>query len=311
MKKKIASLLVFALLLTLSATAISIGDISSPTLSEMSDQELMSFLAANDVSVPPELAENPHFSTVLRSIVAEVENDPHKQFLYSYTVMLTFAQEVQSAVNRYYNIDFASVLFSINTPFATAIEQLQQNTALVSNWAPAYRQYNCYSYVLARNTKKYNPGDFYNDTMPAGNRFYFNCTLSIDAMASTVAMDLETLGYEVEIHNTRPSYSSIGDDEILICIRKDATTNEDYHLMRYFVSSGKWQHKPGDSVHLQFDGTMSNSVDWLCEGIIDSGYACAPYVYDSAIRYIIYRDPDYYEEENNSIPDIPEVDVVS
>ena len=83
---------------------MSIGEISTPILSEMSDQELMAFLAANDVSVPPELAVNPHFFTILHNIVSGVENDPHKHFLYNYTVMLTFAQEVQAAVNRYYNV---------------------------------------------------------------------------------------------------------------------------------------------------------------------------------------------------------------
>jgi hypothetical protein len=309
-KKKIASLLVFALLLTLSAAALSIGEISTPTLSEMSDQELIAFLAANDVSVPQELAENPHFPTVLRNLVAAVEENPYTPLDYSYTVMQAFAETVQIAVNTYYNVPASASPMALTRDFATEAAQLVQSTPLAQNWSTTYNNQNCYGYAIGR-TVRVDPGYYYNQTMPDGNGFNFTLTLSIDAMASTVAMDLEALGNEVEIHNTRPSYSSIDPDETLICIRKDETSNIDYHFMRYSTIDGKWKHKPGSSVPLQYEGTMSNSVDWLHEGIFESGYRSWGFYYDSNIRYIIYRDPDYYNEENNSTPDIPEVNVVS
>lgn len=310
MKKKIVILLVVATILIFSVSALTVNTMNTCKLSELSDAELVSFVQSMGVNIPDEFRTRADLGEIIRLFVQHTENNPNHLVSYNYSVTHQFASDVKAAVNSYY----ASLNTSLINPGNSTMELIQhalRQNAVIGSWSSSYSSYDCYGYALGRN-RDVNPGTYYNESVPAGSGYHFTSDLSIDGMATVVLMDLRALGYGAECYPTRPSYSSIASDETLICIRKDETTNLDYHFMRFDAEAQNWKHKPGPTTPLQFLLTPSNSVDWIPEySYRNVCYYDDSFVYNSSVRYIVFGPPDYSEEENNSIPDIPEVDVVA
>ena len=310
MKKKIVILLVVATILIFSVSALTVNTMNTCKLSELSDAELVSFVQSMGVNIPDEFRTRADLGEIIRLFVQHTENNPNHLVSYNYSVTHQFASDVKAAVNSYYTSLNISLTDPGNSTMAIIQRALQQNS-VIGSWSSSYSSYDCYGYALGRN-RDVNPGTYYNESALPGMGYKFTLDLSIDGMATVVLMDLQALGYGADCYPTRPSYSSIAPDETLICIRKDETTNLDYHFMRSDPEDQSWKHKPSTTNPLQFLPTPSNSVDWIHEYSYNNVcYYDDSFVYDSSVRYIVFGPPDYSEEDNNSIPDIPEVDVVS
>lgn len=77
---------------------------SKPALSALSEQECLEFLSKNGIEIPIDFQDNLELGKHVKKIISEVEADPHKVYVVSYTVAYDFFQEIKEAVNNYYGV---------------------------------------------------------------------------------------------------------------------------------------------------------------------------------------------------------------
>ncbi len=249
-------------------------------LSQMSDDECIAFVNANDINIPNDFANSPELGKIIREIILTVENDFNCEFAYSYYVTYNFATEIKEAVVGYYQETDTP---QRQTKSDTYANYVLEDSILWSN--TGYLDYNCYAYAINRNEKtsvfgQYQLGYFSNTSV--------NINLSIEDMANVVKKDLETIGFgNISITTYIPS---LGENERLICIRKGS---RDYHFMKYDKEENAWFHKPGTSAILKYKYTPEFALIWTNEGVNENGVVNPTTTYDSTIYFIKYSYDSY------------------
>ena len=194
-----------------------------------------------------------------------IEANPDATYVISDTIGAKLFNDVQSAVQKYYE---PSPRYAL------------QNSTLYSWNAATMPGYNCYAYAVGI-TFSCNPGYF-------SGRSYDDTT-DIGTFASIVKADLQDgLGQScVKVQGNRPS--SIGSWSNVIAVRRDTNCDigfNDYHFAK--LSSGSWYHKPGPTAVLKFNSAPSNSIIWTNEAY--NGVYHAPTIwYESNIMYLLYK----------------------
>ncbi len=114
-----------------------------PTLSKLSDNELLLFLEENKVVIPTGFADSQTQALeIIRSFIIDIEQNPNIEFIYGLSQLYEFAYALKSAVNDYYGISTNSILSSY------ASHGLQDST--VYQTPSNMGNYNCYAYALGR-----------------------------------------------------------------------------------------------------------------------------------------------------------------
>lgn len=273
--KRIVSLVVLATFLFVGGVPVS-GDCSfemsnanKTVLSSLDEDECMAFLSNMGVHVPLELSKNANIASWTKELIKELETNPNRVYSINYTVVNDYIDEVRGAVKSYYEI----------SPLSTNEYSLKQST--VWAWDSSMINYNCYAYVLGRNTAC-DPGDFSNQS--------YDPDADIEDVADLVKDDLlGQLGYScVKSQTSIPT--STYDWSNVIAVRKDTDHRvfNDYHFAK--MTSTDWFHKPGRTAVLKFKYDPSNSVNWTNECFTGSDYIAPDITYDSDIIYISYRD---------------------
>lgn len=265
-------------------------------LSEMSEDECMSFIAQNNISIPKSLDDKESVKKFVKSTIETIESNPNYEFMYNFHDTQNFVNAIKDLVNNYYKINEVSKVVS-----SQSIESSYylKNSCVYSNgewkssggdWNPKWKNYNCYAYSIKRSEYpaqydsgvyiNYQPGDF----SKTGS---FYSTISIENLAKIVKSDLETLGMNnIEILDDIPT--DLSKNEKLICVRKCFV---DYHFMRYDSSSSSWYHKPGPSAVLKYNYLPSNDLEWTNEHSYYGKEYAGDTTYNSDIKFIVYSMP--------------------
>lgn len=82
----------------------SVNSEKKPKLSEMSEEECLEFIKSKDIEIPDDLNKEGIGALVKKTIV-QIEENPDKNFVVSYTVTLNFLENIRKAVNEYYGRD--------------------------------------------------------------------------------------------------------------------------------------------------------------------------------------------------------------
>lgn len=309
MRKIILIMLVCILVLNNSVTAVDMELMDKEVLSEMSDAALMDFVEEAGIVPPAHITDMDGLADWTRGMVSQIEQNPDCVFLCT-GPNLVYAEEVRTAVLEYYgDVLNQNAVGTYSLPGASS---LQQSDALASTWSDSYYYYRCYAYAIVRTYGTYCPGQIAAGYMNS-SYYAYDYNTSPALAASRVVSDLEYLGYDARYTTTRPT--SLDASETLICVRV-STTNGQFHFMRYNSINGKWQHKPGTSVPLRFRSTPSNSIGWIVEGVLkydgssETVYECdTSYTYNSTIYYVVFSDPNYYDNNSVTQPGNPGVEV--
>lgn len=152
-------------------------------------------------------------------------------------------------------------------------------------WNSKWSYYNCYSFAIQRyditpdyflNPDQSNNSDNYRWYVPGMfSHFVFdeNFVMSIQNLSGVVVADLEAIGFtNVSASDFNGSMPTLGANEELIALRLTPPENSfDFHFMRYNKSDGFWYHKPSSGAVLQYNHSLSESVDWENEGFTSNG----------------------------------------
>ena len=152
-------------------------------------------------------------------------------------------------------------------------------------WDSKWSHYNCYSFAIPRydippNYFPYpyqNPDPDENRIYEPGmlSRFIFdeNFVMNVENFAGVVVADLEAIGFtNVSASDFNGSMPTLGANEELIALRLAAPEDSfDYHFMRYNKSDGFWYHKPSSGAVLQYNHSLSESIDWTNENFTSTG----------------------------------------
>lgn len=200
-----------------------VEETSIPFLSQMTEDEAISFIISNDIQIPDNYINSSKLGGIVKDIIFSVESNPNCEFSFSYNVIASFAENIRTAVNRYYNI-----CDQVNRQqTALSLNYTLRDSALWSN--SGYLDYNCYAYAIGRDenppefqtARQYQPGDF--SGVP------FDINFSISEMAMVVQSDLVALGYSnVNIDTTISP--SLYPYQKLICIRKGGSGLSFYEI---------------------------------------------------------------------------------
>lgn len=302
--KKISYLfvIIFVLFLFLSYYNLNIYASSASSmeyfgkLSSMSEDECMSFITQNNISIPSSLDNEESLKKLVKSSIEIIENDPNYEFVYNFNDTQKFVNDIKDLVNNYYGIE--EVNESVSSKSVRASYYLKDSRvygdgewkSFGGDWNPKWENYNCYAYSIKRSEypAQYNSGDYIHyqpgDFSKTGS---FYSTISIGNLATIVQNDLETLGMSnIEILDYIPT--DLSENEKLICVRK---CSADYHFMRYDSSSSSWYHKPSWTAVLKYNYIPSNDRDWTNENSQYGKEYAGGITYNSDIKYIVYSMP--------------------
>ena len=266
MKKLVSILLVFAVMLTLGLSAVASESDELLILSELSDEELLFFLAENGVEIPSDFHSDEECIAFVRQTVRAAEKNSNVQFFYGFKYLQNFSDAIIEAVNNYYNC-YRMARLSVDL-----VDGLQDNEA-IDSWDEAYTVNNCYGYALGIE-EWLEPGQVEWEIEDGEGNYARPLYNTVEIAAELVLADLEALGYTVTYYGTRmvAPLGGITEHERLICVRMAAAPSWDYHFMVY-EADGYWYHKPGASVPLRYLHTPSSSVPWVQEGLNENGYS--------------------------------------
>lgn len=239
-------------------------------LKSLSETETIDFLIKNGLIIPKE-DPNPYaWASFAKSIVGFVLSNPSEtisginhETSYSFAVsireiVLKYCGKIPSSANRY------SLLFSTK----------------YCSWVSSFGRYNCYAFAIGKTDRRYTPGELSGSSWMAGNSAY--------TAAVYARQDLLAQGYtNVAIFDIPPTIS--GNDGV-ICVRT-TSDKRDYHFMRYYPYLGKWRHKPGTSLPIQYKYAPNGYGSWTNEySKNDVDYPGSIY-YSSTIYYIRFTPP--------------------
>ena len=284
MKKRFIFTLIALLLLTpLCALLLSPQEATAKeVLSELSDQQLLEFLAAYEIEIPDEIESVENYIDGIRIWIVRTEENPAVRFQYGSCVLNDLSNEIKDAVNDYYGVSPQI------SPYSTSGYKLQDST--LYSWDPkTMKSYSCYGYAIGRN-ELLDPGIICGMYKPIGE-----CT--IYELAQFTKFDLESMGYAcVSTPSTRPTSQSLRSGQTAICIRYgyDGDFWHDYHFMRLF--GNVWRHKIGRTAVLTYTYLPSDSRIWLGEGVDDEGTFPGNYSYYGPIYYIVFGNTHAYSE---------------
>ena len=275
--KKLLCMIMVVVMMALVLPPVSAQTLTSSEpkqiLSEMSEQECISFLKNHNIEIPDDYEDELVWGPFIQSVIASVENDSDCLFSYNYSVTQEFAEAIRNAVNEYYGIKNAGSKSESNTKGTRAF---LQDSTMLGAWMDQYRSYNCYAYAIGQYTWR-EPG-----FMNANSGF--SVSMGIGAMANLVVNDLQSLGYpNATASSSMPNADNLCTNQHLICIRKGTV---DFHLMKY--NNGNWDHKPGSSQPLRYKYTPDYVRVWTNEGAMYNEPYSGNTTYDSVIYYITY-----------------------
>lgn len=209
--------------------------ITAKQLLDMDKSELLSTLKASGLKLPmfyqiyPENAEN-----FVHRMVPLLLNG-HDAYIG------TFGAEYANQLKK----NLGDVLTELGLYPTSSISSLRaiyglRDSAMLSPWNDKFLEYNCYAYAIGSERFRQPDG--------SGRESVYNINKNIEDMAKDVLNDLESRGQWGYIMNIKPS--SLPDKWFkAICVRKDATYNQDYHFMKMNGSLNSWSHKPGKVNH--------------------------------------------------------------
>ena len=255
-------------------------------LSEMSDEELLSFLAENGLEIPVQFETEAEGLCFVRHIITVLEANIDAPLGFGYFYLQKFADQLQAAITNYYS----DLLVSTYAREDSENNILQDNT-VVGVWNDSYYGYNCYAYAIGR-TEWTEPGDV------LSGKTYDGPTLdSLDdprtlaELADAAIADLEYMGYSVAEKTTICPNISVTEHERLICIRVSYPPYRDFHFM-VLEEDGYWYHKPGTTNPLRYNSQPSSSIGWVYEAYQNGIYTRNDdWVYTGLIYYINYTIP--------------------
>lgn len=246
-------------------------------LLELTEEQCIDFVHSKGIDIPREFLGQSDIGGFIKSIIVSCVENPTCAFHYNYSVTQNFVDDIQAAVNEYYDRDFDYEASTV----AASVSYTLQDSEVVSDENVDY--YNCYAYAIGRTEAWYNPGEFSGVTL--------DLTKSISEIAQLVKKDLNVLGYyDVVVSADKPEVDS---EAKLICVRKN-NDNRDYHFMKY--ENGSWYHKPSNAAILRYKYD-ADYADWTNEAYHNGTYYAPTITYDSEIYYIRYytEKPSYYD----------------
>lgn len=110
MKRKVLLILLAAVLTVVgisSCSGRSNGELdeNEAKLSSLDEETCMEVLADMGVEVPQSLSGLPDIAGMTKQLIAELETDPDKVYIFSYIGMNEYIEDVRAAVKSYYGID--------------------------------------------------------------------------------------------------------------------------------------------------------------------------------------------------------------
>ncbi len=299
MIKRIFTVLVsITICITMTSSIIAVGNsqitegnMQKPILSQMSDEDLLQFLADSNITVTPELAATQErLLELARIFISDIEENPSIEFGYGFTHYNIFGNALKTVVNDHYELSNEEQTLS------TYVLQDSTKYAYTADMA----NYNCYAYALGI-TQGCNPGSFSGTNI---QQYQLNDMTAYD-LAILVKNDLKSTVFNkpcVKITTSLPYYSSLNSGQTAICIRKGYINNQnnaDYHLMRVF-SGNEWRHKPGTSAVLSYNELPSNAVNWTNECCVGDVCFEPTTTYSGTIYYIVFGSVHNYPYTGNN-----------
>lgn len=259
MKKLVLILLVACLLLGTTASYATEVITTAPSLSNMSEEDCLTFLLDQGLSIPNELKDYDKLAWFVKEVATTVESDPNHIFFYNYSVTLNFANSIKEIVNAYYN-NISILAFS---PSATARSYTLVHSEPVGEWDEVFTEYNCYAYALFYNSSPLENSAYF---APSPGYFSdyegFNILDPIINWITPTYNDLKAEGYQC-VHSTTDynEAMALSDTHNIICLRKG--DHPDFHFMRWDTTS--WYHKPGNTHILRYLYYRPDLYEWTNE----------------------------------------------
>ena len=277
MKKYIALLMIFFMVVSISPTIVCAEETCALTKSDilaMGKSELLLTLKDNGLVLPEDYAAHIELAEAFvfkyTPIIIEGSSDlSDKMFNYN---------QSNELLSNLVGVLTGLGLVSKVAPLTRSTYTLLDNT-VIGTWKNSYQNYNRYAYALGK-TSWLIPGD------TSGG--YFSLSMSIEDMADLVLADLATEGYWGYTSTTKPS--SLPDEYFrIIAIRKD-TSCFDFHVMRFNNGSlSSWVHKPGGTHPLKWKYTSPSAKVWSNEYVFQGKAYPADTTYESSVYYILYK----------------------
>lgn len=261
------------------------GNSAKKRLSEMTDDELISFLSEFTKSYDTSIDSRKNLMLALLKSQMNKFDSPGKTTVnYGYTLYAVLAEEIDCAVMDYYEGDYPETNGNIRyTPIQNS---LYETPSGLSN-------YNCYAYAVDRTIYAIDPGFSSNISLNFDNETAFS-------LATYAKMDLQSSYFNkncVKITTVCPDDSIFLLGRNAICVRtgSDIYGVHGYHFMK--LQSAGWLHKPGVTAILKHLLLLSPSTTWLGE-YYDTDYNSwflDPMEYTGSIYYLIYQTDHSYE----------------
>lgn len=282
--KKIVLLLVTSIIFTLFVNPVFANETEVPKLSEMSDEEIFSFLEDNSIEIPVGLGEtSEQLALIVRDWIAQAELNPRIYFPYGIASTEIFANEIVAAVNKYYGIDLEAL------PQTYASHNLKDSTVYsTANMS----MYNCYAYAIHATGAPRHPGQYITGQALTSTDVK---NMSLYDLVELALLDLEDF-FEYDCINVTQSLpTSLKSGQRAFCIRRGHNANGvyDYHCMRF--TGSEWRHKPGLTALLTYDYYPTEYRDWTNEGYNGWIVVGGDVVYSGTIYFIIYQYGHDYE----------------
>lgn len=253
------------------------------------------------MEIPPLFEDEMYWALFVRTTIERIEENPNVEFLYGYSVLSKFANDIKTAVNEYYGTAGVSTFAYIESD-----EDILLDSTVYGEWTDDYKSYNCYAYVINDDESR-DPGVFH--WMSFGNdasKYSYNCYANMETILSWIEDDFAYLGFTINSVTTKYTETNPRYHINLICVRKDIDGIPwyydadgvlhyfyDYHFMK-LGADGYWYHKPGKTNPLKYNYVPNVDRPWLSEGYNgETGKYSREdgLTYDSEIYFINYTTP--------------------
>ena len=190
-------------------------------LSEMSEDECMSFIAQNNISIPKSLDDKESVKKFVKSTIETIESNPNYEFMYNFHDTQNFVNAIKDLVNNYYKINEVNIKCAKSYKFISLstssinVTFYNNDMDIIPSIIPVMSNNNS----TATTTTYLNPGTYYlrlnfTDSNYSGN-------ITTEYQATYPVNDT----YQVNIgENSLPTHSHFED-------------NYNYNLQTYFINT--------------------------------------------------------------------------